>query len=79
MNLFLKIGVLAMGATLLLPAAAQEHKQTMNMENLNLTSEWDKTFSKSEKVNHLLHQAKPSRGTLSFSRGLMTADRRLAM
>lgn len=34
-------------------AVAQTHQTTdMNMETLNLTQEWDKTFPKSEKVNH---------------------------
>ena len=29
-----------------------QNKNTTNMENLNLTSEWDKTFPKSNHVNH---------------------------
>ena len=30
----------------------QNQKKDMNMENLNLTEVWDKTFPKSDKVNH---------------------------
>ena len=53
MNLFLKIGMLAAGAGLFLPAAAQQHEQTcMNMDQLNLTAEWDKTFPQSDRVEH---------------------------
>ncbi|WP_233547688.1 alpha/beta hydrolase [Parabacteroides sp. AF17-28] len=31
---------------------AQDNQSSRNMEQLNLTQEWDKTFPKSEKVNH---------------------------
>lgn len=44
-------------ATMLLPVAASavaqnNQKNNVNMETLNLTKEWDKTFPQSDKVNH---------------------------
>ena len=44
-------------ATMLLPVAASAVAQNnqinnVNMETLNLTKEWDKTFPQSDKVNH---------------------------
>ena len=43
--------------------AQNTHK---NMEQLNLTQEWDKTYPKSDKVNHslsLIHISEPTRRT----------------
>ncbi len=46
-TLFL-LGIIAVQTAL----ATEENKKEKNMETLNLTTEWDKTFPKSEKVNH---------------------------
>ncbi|MCM1141986.1 MAG: alpha/beta hydrolase [Muribaculum sp.] len=48
----LLIGIIA-AASALVPAYAQNQKSNnMNTEQLTLTQEWDKTFPKSDKVNH---------------------------
>lgn len=48
----LLIGIIA-AASALVPAQAQNQKlNNMNTEQLTLTQEWDKTFPKSDRVNH---------------------------
>ncbi len=45
------MNVLALGLLSGMPVASAQNK--MEMENLNLTNEWDKIFPQSDKVEHL--------------------------
>ena len=44
--------LLVIGTMLLSGAACQKTNNEKDMKELNLTAEWDKTFPKSDRVNH---------------------------
>lgn len=57
---------LLMVCLIMIGAACTKTNNKNNMENMNLTSEWDKTFPKSDKVNH-------SKATFTNRYGVMLA------